>query len=73
MKVTKNDITMQSLFVDKADTYGFGTTQSKAKLSNKQIQRLLDLKLIKVCRQVNCVGIADHNGFVRSGTHYCKT
>lgn len=72
MKITKDDIMMQSRFVDKPNTYGFGTTQSDAKLSREQIARLLKLNLIKVCRQVNCIGIADHRGFVRSGTHYCK-
>ena len=72
MKITKVDLDMQARFVDGPDAYGFGTTQSAAKLSNSQISRLLKLNLIKVCRAVYCVGQTDHNGFVRSGIHYCK-
>lgn len=72
MKITKNDLLLQSRFVDKGDSCGFGTNQASVQLSNKQIQRLLALNLIKVCRVVNCIGSHDHNGFTRSGTHYCK-
>ena len=50
MKITKVDLDMQARFVDGPDAYGFGTTQSAAKLSNSQISRLLKLNLIKVCR-----------------------
>lgn len=72
MKVTAADLELQSRFVDYPNAHGFGTTQSDAKLNNKQIDRLLKLKLIKVCRAVRCEGLTDHNGFKRSGTHYCK-
>ncbi|ADM80149.1 hypothetical protein phiAS5_ORF0306 [Aeromonas phage phiAS5] len=72
MKITKVDIELQSRFVDKGDSYGFGTTQSAAKCSTAQIERLLKLGLIKMCRDVKCVAQKDFRGFVRSGTHYCK-
>lgn len=72
MKVTKQDLELQSRFADTCDGWGYATTQAKAKVSNEQIKRLLKLELIKVTHSVNCIGQKDHNGFVRSGTHYCK-
>lgn len=72
MKVTENDLELQSRFVDHPDVYGFGTTQCSANLSIKQIKRLLALNLIRECRTVNCEGLKDHSGFKRSRIHYCK-
>ena len=72
MKATKQDLELASRFADKANSYGFATTQGDAKCTNQQIEKLLKLGLIKVSRGVHCIAQKDFRGFARRGTHYCK-
>jgi hypothetical protein len=53
MKTTDNDIELALKFPAEATVWGFGKTMAEAKLSPKDLQRLLDLKLIKPSRTNN--------------------
>lgn len=56
MKITTEDQALADRFPTKPSTYGYGMSMSDAKISPKQLERLLKLGLIKVATNRYCGG-----------------
>lgn len=77
MKITDSDMDMAQRFPLEADFHGFAKTAAMARLNPGQVQRLLQLGLIKASRRNNAMPSATakpgRGSFLRLTDHYIRT